>query len=125
MNKDDIFNINPTVSNLIAYLIGVLLVSDLSATEQNALGNWIYLIGQTLVTHAAAQTIIESRIAGDNININSNINKNRYSPFIYDIQMIRGILKETNPDITKNTLDILEKKVDKLIKDLEKIKREL
>lgn len=125
MKKDDIFNLNPTVSTLIAYLIGLLLVSDLTAAEQNALGNWIYLIGQTIVTHGASQAIIENRISGDIININSKENKNRYNPFVYDIQTIREILKETSPNHAKNAIYILQKKVDKLIKDLDEIKKEL
>ena len=125
MNKNDIFNLNPTVSTLTAYLIGLLLVGDLNSPEQNALGNWIYLIGQTLITHGASQAIIENRLSGDIININSKENKKRYSPFIYDIQTIREILKETNPNHAKNAIHILQKKIDKLFKDLEEIKKEL
>jgi hypothetical protein len=125
MDKDKLFNINPTVSTLCSYLVGLLLVGDLTASEQSALGNWIFLVGQTLITHGASQAIIENRISGDIININSKENKKIYNPLIYDIQSIREILKETNPNHAKNAIHILQEKVDKLLKDLEQIKKEL
>ena len=126
MDKDNIFNTNPMISTLISYLVGILLVGDLTASEQNALGNWIYLIGQTIITHAASQSLIENRIINSsNININSKNFRKTYNPIIYDIETIKKLLKNYNYCDSKTTIENLQKKVDKLVKDLEKIKKEL
>ena len=86
---DDIFNTNPRYSTTIGFILGLVLVDSLTAPEQNMLGNWIILIGQTILTNAASQNIIESRISGGIININSKEVKCIYNPIIYDINKIR------------------------------------
>lgn len=91
---DEIFNTNPRISTSLAFLIGLLLTSDLTTFEQSTLGNWIILIGQTIITNAASQATIEGRISGGIININSNEIKCAYNPFIYDINKIRDIVSK-------------------------------
>ena len=41
-------NISPKISSLSAVAVGYLLLDDLSASEQNALGNWLMLVAQVL-----------------------------------------------------------------------------
>ena len=43
---------NSRLLTLTAFLIGYALVDDLSSTEQNALGGFLMLIGQTLSTNS-------------------------------------------------------------------------
>lgn len=81
MNSNFPPSINPTTYNLIAIAIGITLVGDLSANEQNSLGNWLLLVGQYLATNAAQQQLIESRIENMNININSKKSKSGNGPF--------------------------------------------
>ena len=88
---DDLFNINPTYSTSISFLLGLLLVSDLNTAEQNMLGNWIILLGQTILTNASAQNVIESRIQGVRYNINSKEIKCVYNPPVYNIEKIREL----------------------------------
>ena len=45
-------NISPKISSLSAVAVGYLLLVDLSASEQNALGNWLMLVAQVLSTNA-------------------------------------------------------------------------
>ena len=45
-------NISPKISSLSAVAVGYLLLDDLSASEQNALGNWLMLVAQVLSTNA-------------------------------------------------------------------------
>lgn len=45
-------NISPKISSLSAVAVGYLLLDDLSASEQNALGNWLMLVAQILSTNA-------------------------------------------------------------------------
>lgn len=88
MNKSfhDLFNTNPRYSTSISFILGLLLVDSLTAPEQNMLGNWIILMGQTILTNAASQNIIESRISGNIFNINSKEVKCIYNPPVYDIK---------------------------------------
>ena len=37
----------------LAFVIGLTLIENLSSTEQNAVGNWIMLIAQTLCTNGS------------------------------------------------------------------------
>ena len=119
---DDIFNTNPRYSTTIGFILGLVLVDSLTAPEQNMLGNWIILIGQTILTNAASQNIIESRITGGIININSKEVKCLYNPVIYDIEKIRKIIKEVYPS-SNSEVDILKKAIDELNKKLDQLKK--
>ena len=44
--------ISPKMYTLSAVVVGFLLLDDLSASEQNALGNWLMLASQVLCTNA-------------------------------------------------------------------------
>lgn len=122
MNKSfhDLFNTNPRYSTSISFILGLLLVDSLTAPEQNMLGNWIILMGQTILTNAASQNIIESRISGNIFNINSKEVKCIYNPPVYDIKKIKEIIKQVYPN-SSNDVD----KLNHMIKDLQKKIEEL
>ncbi len=107
-------NIHPTTYNLIAVAIGIVLVGDLNANEQNSLGNWFMLLGQYLSTNAAQQQLIESRIENNNININSQKSKQGGGPFT------------TNSNVSNQTqrgeVDFLLDAIDKIYEELNNIK---
>ena len=69
-------NLDPQVFAFLAVLIGSACVGDYSANEQNSFGNWLILVGQFILTTAAQQQLIESRLESNNININSREAKN-------------------------------------------------
>ena len=125
MNKafNDLFNTNPRFSTSISFILGLLLVDNLTAPEQNMLGNWIILLGQTILTNAASQNIIESRINGTIININSKEVKCMYNPLVYNIETIRNIINQIYPDnnndieTLQNILYDLQKQINELKKD--------
>lgn len=120
---DDIFNTNPRYSTTIGFILGLVLVDSLTAPEQNMLGNWIILIGQTILTNAASQNIIESRINGGIININSKEVKCLYNPVIYDIEKIRKIIRDVYPS-SNSDIDVLKKSIDEINKKLDELKKE-
>ena len=64
-------NINPQLYSLLAVAVGSAIVDDFSVSEQSSIGNWLMLVSQYIITHAAQQNLIESRIDNKNININS------------------------------------------------------
>lgn len=119
---DDIFNTNPRYSTTVGFILGLVLVDSLTAPEQNMLGNWIILIGQTILTNAASQNIIESRINGGIININSKEVKCLYNPVIYDIEKIRKIIREVYPS-SNSDIDVLKQAIDELNKKLDELKK--
>ena len=87
----NLFNVNPTYSTTISFILGLILVDNLNTAEQNMLGNWIILLGQTILTNASSQNVIESRLQGVRYNINSKEVKSIYNPICYDIKKIREI----------------------------------
>ena len=121
---NDIFDTNPLVSSLVCTIVGFLLIDDLTANEQNTVGNWLMLIAQILITNGTSQALIEQRLSGDVVNINASENKKEYFPLMYDIQSIREVLKKTNPNHTKNAIALLQKAVNEIQKDLEELKKE-
>lgn len=48
-----VFNIEPYTFTTSAFLIGILLVKDLSNEEQDSVGNWLQLVGLTMQTYAS------------------------------------------------------------------------
>ena len=105
------------------FILGLVLVDNLTAPEQNMLGNWIILIGQTILTNAASQNIIESRISGGIININSKEVKCIYNPIIYDMNKIRKIIKDVYPSSNRD-IDVLKRAIDELNKKLDELKKD-
>lgn len=55
MNYDDIQGIDPAVFSVIGDLVGVALAGNLPFNVQNSIGNWLCLLGQTIVTFNAQQ----------------------------------------------------------------------
>ena len=71
-------DISPKTFTLSAVVIGYLLLDDLSANEQNALGNWLMLIAQLLCTNAFYKEVRQERGLEDNKNDESNAKRNRW-----------------------------------------------
>lgn len=118
-NYKDLFNINPKYSTTSAFLIGLILIENMNSVEQNALGEWLILIGQTLITNSGFQIVIENRIKGNNININDKKVKSIYNPFLYDIKEIRNILNKIYPNYN-NDINNLSKIINELKDKLNK-----
>lgn len=63
-------NIPPKLFTLSAVALGYLLIDDLTANEQNALGNWLMLTAQVLCTNAYYKQVeAERRNESNNINV--------------------------------------------------------
>lgn len=116
MNQKFPPNIHPTTYNLIAVAVGIVLVGDLNANEQNSLGNWFMLLGQYLATNAAQQQLIESRIENNNININSRKHKNGGGPFTTN--------SNTSNQTQREEVDFLLDAIDKIYQELNNLKKE-
>lgn len=119
---DNLENLNPKVYTLTAIIVGFLLINDYNSYEQNAIGNWFMLVGQLLESNAAQQQNIESKIYGNPININSNINKCFYDPLFFDIDKIKKILNETQKNNSGNVINELQSAIKKINEYLNEIK---
>ena len=62
-------NVPPKLFTLSAVALGYLLIDDLSANEQNALGNWLMLTAQVLCTNAYYKQVQTERNNNQNINV--------------------------------------------------------
>ena len=103
---------NPHLYAMLAVTVGFAWVGDYNGNEQNSIGNWLILVGQYILTHAAEQQLIEARLENNNLNINSQKHKNGTGgPFTDNEQ---GKSNQTQRD-----------EVDFLLDAVEKIKREL
>lgn len=108
-------NINPHVFTLIAVAVGYACVGDYNANEQNSIGNWIIMVGQYILTHAAQQQLIESRLENNNINSNSKQAKNGGTIFTDNYQ------NKSNQN-QRQEVDMLIDAVTKMQRELENIK---
>ena len=54
-------NISPKTFSASAIIVGYLLIDDLTANEQNALGNWLMLTAQVLCTNAYYKQVQQER----------------------------------------------------------------
>lgn len=75
-------DLDPGVYDISAFIIGYALIADFSSAEQNALGNWFITVGQILENNSAWQAMIEQRMSGSYININSRQYKETGNPNI-------------------------------------------
>lgn len=54
-------NVSPKTFSLSAVIVGYLLLDDLTAREQNALGNWLMLTAQVLCTNGFYKQVQSER----------------------------------------------------------------
>ena len=90
-------NMDPKIFSLSAVIVGYLLIDDLTANEQNALGNWLMLTAQVLCTNAFYKQVQAER---SGVNTNQNIS-------------------------SEQSIKILKKMVDALNKEIEKLKSDI
>ena len=87
-------DISPKTFTLSAVIIGYLLIDDTTANEQNALGNWLMLIAQVLCTNA----------------------------FYKQVQQERST--STNLPNTEQTIQMIQKMIDAMSKEIDNLKKQ-
>lgn len=98
---------NPRLYVLSSLVIGYLLIDNFTANEQNAIGNWLMTIGQILEESCAFQQVMEERVQGNTVNINSEQFKNGGSPYMHNPPLYPRDNDEAgnNNDSSPNTND--------------------
>lgn len=51
----------PKLFSFSAIIVGYLLIDDMTANEQNAVGNWLMLVAQVLSTNAFYRQVMQER----------------------------------------------------------------
>lgn len=54
-------NIPPKLFSASAVVVGYILIDDMTANEQNAVGNWLMLVAQVLSTNAFYRAVMQER----------------------------------------------------------------
>lgn len=76
-------NISAPIYSTSAFLIGLLLCDDLTPAEQNSLGAWFMLVGQTMSTNSSQQQLLNNRRKNSMNHFSSSIinddNLNQYA----------------------------------------------
>lgn len=54
-------NVPPKLFSLSAVVVGYILIDDMTANEQNAVGNWLMLVAQVLSTNAFYKAVMKER----------------------------------------------------------------
>lgn len=85
-------NIPPKTFSFSAVIVGYLLIDDMTANEQNALGNWLMLVAQVISTNAFYKQVMAEREINNNINNQNNSN-------IDEIIMLEKMIKALKQEI--------------------------
>lgn len=87
-------NISPKTFSFSAVIVGYLLIDNLTANEQNALGNWLMLTAQVLCTNAFYKQVQQERLTKMETNINEEesiiILKKMVDALNQEIENIKG-----------------------------------
>ena len=102
-------NIPPKLFSLSAIVVGYILIDDMTANEQNALGNWLMLVAQVLSTNAFYRNVMQERGLEPRESTESKKNNNKKT--------------NNNNNELKDTLIMLEKMINALQKELDELKR--
>jgi len=87
-------NIDPSIFTLSAVAIGASLINDFNSFEQNAIGNWFFMVGQYILTNAAQQQLLESRVVGNTF-FNNQTNFNN----VYNIELLKQAINKINVEL--------------------------
>lgn len=85
-------NIPPKLFSLSAIAVGYLLIDDLTANEQNALGNWLMLTAQVISTNAFYKQVQQER--GQDNSQNKNVTETQ------EIEMLKKVVDAINKEIS-------------------------
>lgn len=107
---------DPHLYAMLAVTVGFASVGNYNANEQNSIGNWLILVGQYILTHAAQQQLIEARLENNNLNINSEKHKSGTGGPFTDNE--NGKSNQTQ----RGEVDFLLNAIEDIKKELENIK---
>ena len=111
-------NIPPKLFSLSAVVVGYILIDDMTANEQNAVGNWLMLVAQVLSTNAFYKAVMQER--GLEPKESTETGRNNADTF-------SGSSSNSSPSDTPDneTVVMLEKMVHAMQTEIDNIKRNM
>ena len=112
-------NVHPKVFSGSAVAVGYILIDDMTANEQNALGNWLMLIAQVLSTNAFYQQVQEER--GNKIKNSTNSGKSTNYNGYYSKSNASD--NDSSKNGSSSEIDMLKKMVEALQKEITNLEK--
>lgn len=111
-------NVPPKLFSLSAVVVGYILIDDMTANEQNAVGNWLMLVAQVLSTNAFYRAVMKER--GLEPKESTETGRNNADTF-------SGSSSNSSPSDTSDneTVVMLEKMVHAMQTEIDNIKRNM
>ena len=106
-------NVPPKLFSLSAVVVGYILIDDMTANEQNAVGNWLMLVAQVLSTNAFYRAVMKER--GLEPSVSTETGRNNAFAF-------SGIGNINSSGDKEDTIQMLEKMLKAIEKELDNIK---
>ena len=113
-------NIPPKLFSLSAVVVGYILIDDMTANEQNAVGNWLMLVAQVLSTNAFYRAVMQER--GLEPKDSTETGRNNANTFAGSGQ---NTSNSSNRNETEETLAMLEKMVKAMQTEINQIKNNI
>lgn len=88
-----VFPLNPYGFTTSAFLIGLILVQELSSEEQDSIGNWLQLVGLTMQTFASQKVTLEAIHTTE-----QDTDQNKYEILQKAIQRMEEEIKKWNKE---------------------------
>lgn len=111
-------NVPPKLFSLSAVVVGYILIDDMTANEQNAVGNWLMLVAQVLSTNAFYRAVMQERGLEPKESTETGIN---------NADTFSGSSSNSSPSDTSDneTVVMLEKMVRAMQTEIDNIKRNM
>lgn len=116
-------NIPPKLFSLSAVVVGYILIDDMTANEQNAVGNWLMLVAQVLSTNAFYRAVMQER--GLEPVGSTETGRNNANTFSGTYGQSSGNVNKNNINDDEQTLAMLEKMVNAIKIEIENIKKNM
>ncbi|MBE6149015.1 MAG: hypothetical protein E7167_06000 [Firmicutes bacterium] len=81
-------NTDPNTFSFIGSIVGAIISSDFNSYELNAIGNWLELVGQYLLTTAAQMQLLSYRN-----------NQNISQPSLNDLELLKKAITKINQEL--------------------------
>lgn len=108
-------NVPPKLFSLSAVVVGYILIDDMTANEQNAVGNWLMLVAQVLSTNAFYRAVMQERgLEREGSTETGRNNADTFSGINFNSDEKMGD--------KKSTLKMLEKMVTAIQKEIDDLK---
>lgn len=116
-------NIPPKLFSLSAVVVGYILIDDMTANEQNAVGNWLMLVAQVLSTNAFYRAVMQERGLEPVDSIETG--RNNADTFAGTNGQSADNVNTSRSNDNEETIAMLEKMVKALQMEIDNIKRSL